>query len=212
MNILKLFIILSAVFLFLPTANCLAEQPAQDEFLHKLESKSEKIQSISSHFTQKSYISLFQDTMESKGKFAFLRPDNLRWEYSSPFVSGFLLKGHEGLKWDEATSKTSAFSTETSPEMAIISEQILAWTTMNISWLNSMYIIKVSQYRPAIMELTPRSAAAKDFLNLIKIFFSMDSSHLKSIELHAPDGDYTKIDFSDVKINERLEKEIFERR
>lgn len=212
MKKLKRFILLGTLIFLMSAATSFANSAKQDNFLKKLESNSGKTQSISSNFTQESYISLFQDTMESKGKFTFSKPDNLRWEYSSPFVSGFLLKGSTGLKWDEAANTPSAFSTGTSPEMEIISEQILAWTTMNITWLSSMYTIKIIQYNPVIMELTPKSLAAKDFLSLIKIFFSADSTHLKSIELHEPGDDYTKINFSDVRINEQLAEGIFEKR
>lgn len=147
--------------------------------------------------------------MEAKGKFCFARPDNLRWEYTAPFVSGFLLKGQNGLKWDGTSKGSSRFDTETSPEMAIISEQILAWTTMDIPWLQSLYSIKVTNYSPAVMELTPKSSKTKQFLNLIRIFFAHGETHLESIELHEPGGDYTKIIFSNVLLNQKLDQDIF---
>ncbi|WP_027723075.1 LolA family protein [Maridesulfovibrio zosterae] len=204
------------LFLFIMTmlmaSAALADVSKQQQFLLSLESGSKNIHSISSNFTQKSYISLFADTMESKGKFTFSKPDNLRWEYSSPFVSGFLLKGSTGLKWDEAAAEPTPFSTQTSPEMAVISQQILAWTTMNMTWLSSTYSIKMINYSPPVMELSPKSKTAKSFLSLIKIFFSPDSRYLQGIELHEPDGDYTKIKFSDVIINGNIATEIFEKR
>ncbi|CCO23428.1 LolA family protein [Maridesulfovibrio hydrothermalis] len=212
MTSLKYYLLfLCMLAIALPSSEGLAESNRQDLFLQSLEAKSEKINSIASNFTQQSYISLFEDTISSKGKFTFSRPDNLRWEYTAPFVSGFLLKGKTGLRWDAAGDKATPFSTDNSPEMAVISEQILAWTTMNISWLDSVYTIKVTNYSPAVMELTPRSALAKDFLSLIKIFFSPDATHLQGIELHVPGGDYTKINFSDIEINGVLPDGIFEK-
>lgn len=181
----------------------------QNDFLEELQSKSQSITSISCEFTQQSHIALFADVIESKGKFSFARPDNLRWEYTEPFVSGFLLKGQDGLKWDGAAKNSTGFNTETSPEMAILSEQILAWTTMNIPWLQSLYDIKVTNFAPAVMELTPKSSKTKQFLSLIRIFFAPEATHLNSIELYEPSDDYTKIIFFNVQLNQKLAQETF---
>ncbi|NDV26731.1 outer membrane lipoprotein carrier protein LolA [Desulfovibrio sp. JC010] len=207
MAALKQSILLAFLLLILSAGNVFADKQA--DFLKKLQAQSQSITTISSDFTQQSHIKLFADVMESKGRFFFARPENLRWEYTTPFVSGFLLKGQTGLKWDGTDKKASLFNTETSPEMAIISEQIMAWTTMNIPWLQSLYSIKVTKYSPAVMELTPKSGKTRQFLNLIRIYFAPEASHLKSIELHEPGGDYTKIIFSNVHLNQNLAQEIF---
>lgn len=197
--------------LFCTTPAC-AGQTTQELFLTGLKEKAEEVNSISSDFIQQSVISLFQDKVESKGHFTFARPDNLRWEYSEPFVSGFLIRSGRGLRWDEASTDPAPFNTSSAPEMSIISEQILAWTTMNMDWLESRYRIKVTDYDPAVMELVPRSEAAAKFMSLIRIFFSSDATHLQAIELHEPGGDYTRIDFENVKINSPLREDIFEKR
>ncbi|WP_319776891.1 outer membrane lipoprotein carrier protein LolA [Maridesulfovibrio sp.] len=200
-------ILIALLMLLLSAGSVLADKQA--EFLKDLQTSSQSISSISSEFSQQSHIALFADNVESKGKFYFTRPDNLRWEYSAPFVSGFLLKGQQGLKWDGTAKEPTEFSTETSPEMAVITEQILAWTTMNIPWLQSLYNIKVTNFSPAVMELTPKSSKARQFLNLIRIFFSPQATHLESIELHEPGGDYTKITFSNVQLNQKIPQDIF---
>ncbi|NDV23250.1 outer membrane lipoprotein carrier protein LolA [Desulfovibrio sp. JC022] len=207
MAIVKKTILLFFMLFAASASNAPADKQA--DFLKDLQTRSQSISSISSDFTQQSHIALFADTIESNGKFCFARPDNLRWEYTQPFVSGFLLKGQKGLKWDEAAEKPAPFSTETSPEMAIISEQILAWTTMNIPWLQSLYTIKVTNFSPAVMELTPKSSKAKQFLSLIRIFFSPEATHLEGIELHEPGGDYTKITFSNVLLNQKIAQKTF---
>ncbi|WP_419784206.1 LolA family protein [Maridesulfovibrio sp.] len=207
MAALRKAVFIAFVLLGLSCGNVLADKQA--DFLKALQDRSKSITSISSEFTQQSHIALFSEAVESKGQFYFARPDNLRWEYSSPFVSGFLLKGEKGMKWDGATDKPTKFNTETSPEMAIISEQILAWTTMNIQWIEKMYRLKVTDYSPAVMELTPRSSKAGEFLKLIRIYFAPQATHLQSIELHEPGGDYTKILFSNVRLNQKLPQNIF---
>ena len=207
MATLRKALLITLLLLGISCGNVLADKQA--DFLKDLQDRSKSISSISSEFTQQSHIALFAEAVESTGKFYFARPDNLRWEYQSPFISGFLLKGENGLKWDGATDQTTEFNTETSPEMAIISEQILAWTTMNIPWIEKIYTLKITDYSPAVMELTPRSSKTREFMNLIRIYFAPQATHLKSIELHEPGGDYTKIIFSNVKLNQKLPQNTF---
>ncbi|WP_432737372.1 LolA family protein [Maridesulfovibrio sp. FT414] len=204
--------IVKKLFLFVLLLIASAESAYADkqaDFLKNLQDRAQSIYAISSEFSQQSHVSLFADTMNSRGNFYFARPDNLRWEYTEPFVSGFLLNGHQGLKWDAATEEPTPVNTATSPEMTIISEQILAWTTMDITWLQSLYSIKVTDYSPAAMELTPKSDKTRQFINLIRIFFAPGADHLKGIEMHSPDGDYTKIIFSNVQLNKELPQDIF---
>ncbi len=209
--ILHIFL-LAGLSVILTSAEIFADTNRQDSFLAQLSEKAKSVESISSDFVQQSFISLFKDKVESKGHFTFSRPDNLRWEYSAPFASGFLIKGSKGLRWDEAAENPTPFNIDNAPDMAIISEQILAWTTMDIDWLKSRYDITITSYRPAVMELKPKSEKAAELMNLIKIFFSDDASHLKAIELHEPGDDYTRIDFRNVKINSSLPAGIFERK
>ncbi len=203
-------LLLCIAFVHILCIPALAQQKyKQDKITLALEANSEKIITISSEFTQQSYISLFEDTIISKGKFAFAKPNYLRWEYLKPFASGFIIKGENGLRWDESDKNSTTFNIKTSPEMEIVSQQILAWTTMNMAWLKSVYNISITSDSPIVMELTPKSTATREFLNQIIVFFSNDKSHLTALELHEPCGDYTRIEFSKVLINTNLPPKTF---
>jgi outer membrane lipoprotein-sorting protein len=167
------------------------------------------IRTISSSFTQEKHLALFDEVMVSKGDFAFQRPSSLRWEYTEPFRSGFLLKDGAGKEWDEASGTVRPFTVASSPTMSMVAEQIMAWTTFDIPWLQSRYEITQCGAAPVVLELRPKSETAREFLERIVVTFSADRTTVSELELHETDGDYTVIRFTGVRINAALPQTIF---
>lgn len=121
--------LLAALFLVLPFMAGTNVSHAAD-FLMDLKAKAEKVTSIQSRFTQEKHLSMFDEVLISEGSFAFQRPSSLRWEYTTPFKAGFLLTGNTGIEWDEAAQTKREFSLKSSPIMAMVAQQIMAWTTL----------------------------------------------------------------------------------
>lgn len=182
---------------------------ANDAILSELQARAGTIQSISSSFTQEKHLSMFDEVMLSHGTFAFQRPSSLRWEYTSPFKTGFLLKEGAGTEWDEASGTERPFTTKSSPAMSMVASQIMAWTTFDIPWLRTRYDIKQLQADPTVLELYPKSAVAKEFLTHLVVTFSEDQSTVSVLELHETDGDFTRIRFTDTSINTPLPDTTF---
>lgn len=180
-----------------------ASQPV-NELLVELKSKAEGIQSVASDFTQEKHLAMFDEVLVSEGRFAFEKPGSLRWEYTTPFRAGFLLKDGKGKEWDEATKTERDFTLNSSPAMSMVAKQIMAWTTFDIDWLNSRYEIRQITTSPVALELKPRSEMAKDFLTHLVVSFTPDNRAIRSLELHETDGDFTRISFTTPSLNSDL--------
>jgi len=187
---------------------CWASQ-ANDKLLFDLKTKASEIRNIASDFTQEKHLAIFDEVLVSQGHFAFEKPGSLRWEYTSPFRAGFLLKDGKGKEWDEATATTRDFSLNTSPAMSMVAKQIMAWTTFDIEWLKSRYKIRQLTASPIALELKPRSEIAKEFLAHLVVSFTSDNRAISSLELHEIDGDFTKISFTTPALNSELAQETF---
>lgn len=196
-----LFIIL---FLLLSTPSW-----SSDHMLMGLQNKAVKITSIASDFSQEKHLSLFDEVLISNGTFAFKRPSSLRWEYTSPFKNGFLLKGDSGIEWDEASNSERPFTLKSAPAMSMVATQIMAWTTFDIPWLKERYEIKQLKDNPLTLELRPRSEIAKEFLAHLIVMFSADSHTVSTIELQETDGDFTRIIFKNTQINTTIPDTTF---
>lgn len=185
---------------------CLVQ--ANDSILTGLHAMAEKTHSISSSFTQEKHLAMFNEQLVSKGYFAFSRPSSLRWEYNQPFHSGFVIRDNEGMEWDEASGVRS-FTLDSSPAMAMIARQIMAWTTFDIDWLNSRYDISLISASPLTIQLRPKSDVTREFLEHLTVSFSPDSATISSLELHETDGDFTRISFTGQRLNLTLPEDTF---
>lgn len=182
---------------------------ANDATLAELRSRAEAIRTITSSFVQEKHLSLFDEVMVSEGRFAFERPASLRWEYTAPFKNGFLLVNDKGIEWDEASSAHRPFTTQSSPAMAMVAAQIMAWTTFDTPWLESRYEITQRQADPVILELQPKSQVAKEFLTNLIVTFSENKRTVSELELHETGGDFTRIRFTETVVNAPLPETTF---
>lgn len=206
---MRLFFTLLCVALpLLAWANQPAGEPSQQLMLD-LQRKAELITSISSDFTQEKHLEMFEEVLVSTGHFAFQKPANLRWEYTEPFRSGFLLSGETGTEWDEASNKERNFTLESAPAMSMVANQIMAWTTFDIDWLEKHYTITQTGTSPVTLELRPRGDMARQFLSHLTVGFAPDRNTIELLELHETDGDFTRISFNNPTINSALDETTF---
>ena len=187
----------------------LAGQAPTDAVLAELKAKAGTIQSIESRFTQEKHLEMFDEILISTGCFAFRRPASLRWEYDTPFRTGFLLHGSSGIEWDEASGEQRDFTLETSPAMAMVARQIIAWTTFDIPWLRKRYAITLASNAPLTLVLRPLSTKAKEFISHIQVVFTPDKATIDTLDLVEPGGDYTHISFDAPQINAPLPDTAF---
>jgi hypothetical protein len=59
------------------------------------------------------------------------------------------------------------------------------------------------------LKLYPKSSKEKKYLHYIRIVFAADASHVQMVEIHEPDGDFTRIRFSKMTINGPLPDSLF---
>ena len=174
-----------------------------------LERQAVGVRTLASDFVQEKHLAMFKTVLVSKGRFNFQKPDLLRWELTSPVVSGFVLNGDQGRRWHERTGRTESFSISREPVMKLVSEQLFAWARADFSWLRKEYRISVLAESPAALRLEPRTAAGAGFLHHLLITFSADGRYLRSVELHEKDGDFTRISFVNTRVNAPLPADLF---
>lgn len=183
-----------------------------DRILERLQHLSSGIETLSSDFIQEKYLAVFKDVMRSSGRFYFRKPDALRWELTKPVATGFILKGNEGRRWHEKTGRSAknseSFDINREPAMKIVAQQLLAWTRADFDRLRKEYRIAVISEKPVVLRLEPLFETG-GFLDHLRISFVEDGRHVKSVELHEKDGDYTRIRFENTLINQPLADGLF---
>lgn len=196
---------LGLAFLFILFFNSFATA----DILKTLAEKAPQVQTIACTFTQETHMALFDEVVTSHGNFFFKRPQTLRWEYTAPFKSGFIITNGAGKEWDEATGKTRSFTVEQSPQIAIIAKEITTWIHFSLPLLQKQYDIEVDPQRSDHLRLHPKSKLTQKFIAHLDFFFSKDFLAVRQVEIHSPDGDFTRLFFKDHQLNTSLPDNIF---
>jgi outer membrane lipoprotein-sorting protein len=179
-----------------------------DEVLGRLNELANGVETLSSDFSQEKYLSVFRDVLPAKGRFYYQKPDQLRWEMTDPIVSGFVLNGQTGRRWQKAGSRGERFDIAREPVMKIVADQLLAWTRADFDSLRRDYRITLAGEAPVRLRLAPKGAAS-GFLDHLAIIFAKDGRHVRQVEVHEKGGDYTRITFHDTIVNGPLADELF---
>ena len=62
---------------------------------------------------------------------------------------------------------------------------------------------------PVVLKLVPISASEKKYIDHIKLEFSSTDNHVRIVEIHETDGDFTQIKFFNTGINIPIKEDIF---
>lgn len=183
--------------------------PVSSALLSRLEQSAGGVKSLSSDFIQEKHLSMFKTVLTSKGRFYYSRPDQLRWELTSPVASGFVLKGDKGRRWNERSGRSDSFVISQEPVMKLVSEQLFAWAKADFVWLRKEYRINVLEESPVVLRLEPLSSATAGFLSHLLISFSPDGRYVRTVEIREKDGDFTRIRFVNTAVNKTLPTDLF---
>lgn len=176
--------------------------------MNRLQGIGSSIKTLSSDFSQEKYLSVFQEMLPASGRFYYRKPDQLRWELTSPVTSGFVLKGNQGRRWSQADDAGDRFDISREPVMKIVAEQLLAWTRADFDRLRTEYDMTLLQEFPVTLRLDPKGGAER-FLDHLQIIFSESGGHVQQVEVHEKGGDFTRIIFHGTAINRPVADELF---
>ena len=197
----------AALALALAAAGPLRAAAPQDEVLARLARNAAGIDTVQGRVTQEKRLEMFQDTVVSKGRFAYRRPDRLRWELTEPVVTGFTITGAAGRRWHGLTGKTEAFTLESDPMMRVVAGQILASVRADFSPLQKEYRISVASESPVTLQLEP--LLPNPFVERVTVTFSKGAGHVESVVVHEKGGDRTTFSFTGVEVNRPLPDDTF---
>ena len=168
------------------------------------------IKTLAGAFRQERRLAMLARPSVSTGRFYCMKPDKLRWELINPEPSGFLVNGDQAKQWKGKEGPSDAFETRQNPLIKLIVDQIFAWTTADLAWLEQRYVINVVQDDPIILKLVPRSSKEKKYIDHLRISFEAGTNYVHVVNILEKGGDSTRIEFSDLVINGQLRQGLFD--
>jgi len=191
--------VLLAGLLFVVAAGPLHAAGTTDEVLARLAGAAVGIETAQGRLRQEKRLEMFKDTVVSKGKFAYRRPDQLRWELTEPVATGFAITGPTGRRWHGLSGKTEPFTLANDPMMRVVASQILASVRADFTPLLKEYRISVATESPVTLVLEP--LVANPFVERVTVTFSKGAAHVESVAVREKGGDQTTFSFTDVEVN-----------
>lgn len=206
MHILK-----TLIFLFSVVAigqNTPLSEPEMKNFTQGVAIEAKNLESLSSDFVQTKYIQLMQESAVSSGKLFYKAPNVLKWEYSSPYNYMILFKENQLFINDNGDKSVTSLRSNKLFEKLVS----LISGSVNGKLLADQENFDISFFRngeKVSAVIIPRDQSLKQMFSEIILIFGKDH-RLNSVQLMEEEGDYTQIDFKNIKLNQQLNKAIFE--
>jgi len=177
-------------------------------FKSRLEAMSKKVNTIESDFIQEKNLSVLTNKIISKGHFLYKKENNIRWEYSQPYRYLIIISNNRiFIKEDQNQKQYDMQSNKMFQEMnKFISGCIQGDILKNDQEFNIAYFEDDQNY---FVTLMPRAESMRKMLNEVQIWFNKSDLTVSRIKMLESGGDYTRIDFTNKKLNTDISVEKF---
>lgn len=165
------------------------------------------IENLSSDFTQTKHIQLMEKNSVSTGKLFYKSPNVLKWEYKSPYNYILVFKENKLYINDNGDKSTSNLKSNKLFEKLIA----LISGSLNGRLLADPDNFDVTYYKSGKLisaVIVPKDLALKEMFSEIILVFNQKNL-VDSVQLMEEEGDYTKIEFKNIKMNMNLDDSVF---
>jgi outer membrane lipoprotein-sorting protein len=196
---MKIFYVIAATVLALAVfaADAAALQPVADPqpILQDLQRKMSSLGSVYFELTQERHLKLFTEPLTSEGVMLIERPDEIRWETTSPYQSILLGDKKSVAQFEFDDGKWEKLKLGFPQMLQRVMDQMSLMNQGKLDALTGDYTISVSTNRETILTLVPKDENARSVLASIEVKMAADFSATREVVMHEPNGDFTRILF-----------------
>lgn len=177
-------------------------------FKAKLESLSARVNTIESDFVQEKNLSILTDKIISKGYFCYRKENNIRWEYRHPYPYLIIISQNKIFIKDDSNQKQ--YELQNNKMFQEMNRFISGCIQGDI--LKNEKDYRVSYFeneRSYFVSLVPIAEKMRQMLNEVQIWFNRDDLTVNRIVMQESGGDYTRIDFTNKRLNTEIPDERF---
>ena len=197
-------IILSLIFSLCTALTAVAQTEAIDE----ISKASQAVESVQADFTQTKRLKMLNDAMVSKGRMWCTQPNRLRWEYTTPYASLFILNDNKVLFKNSKRSNTLNANRHKR-----IREMIRIMIPSNLgkvlSQKKDFHATAETTSNQHILTLVPQKKELKQMFARIVLYYDRKQAVVTQIEMFEKNGDSTTIQLSSIKKNIVINPSVF---
>ena len=164
------------------------------------------VTSVKAAFVQEKHMKILARPLVSEGTLLFQGPDSLRWEYQRPIQSILLLHNGKTRRFIQKDGNLIEDASASLQSMQVVVEEITLWLNGRFDE-NPAFEARLEPGRQIVM--IPRDKGFARLINRIEIILSDRPAVIKSVMIYENEDSYTKLDFKDVTLNQKLDDHIF---
>ena len=142
----------------------------------------------------------------SKGILLFQAPDSLRWEYQQPVQSVLLLHNGKTRRFVQKNGSLVEDASANLQSMQVVVQEITQWLNGRFDD-NPMFTARLEPGRKIVM--VPREESFARLIQRIEVLLSDRPAVIKSVTIFESEDSFTKLDFKDVILNQKLDDALF---
>jgi outer membrane lipoprotein-sorting protein len=191
---LQLLVLLSAL------AASLARADTQS-VLQDLQQKMASVKSVYLEFSQERVMKLFSDPLKSEGVMLIERPDRIRWETTSPYQSILLGDQKSVAQFEFNDSKWEKLKLGFPQLLQRVMQQMALMNQGKLDAMMTDYTITVATGTETVLTMVPKDVNVREMLASLEVHLPPDLSTTKEVVMNEPNGDLTRLTFSNEKRN-----------
>lgn len=166
-----------------------------------------ELSSIQADFHQVRKMSLLSDVVESSGILVFAQPERIRLEYQKPFFHLVVIDGDQ--IWLKDEKKTHRIPMRQQPALKKMNQMIMDCLQGTVLTNPDFEVSAYQNARSYALELIPRERSQAMGWEKILMILDKESGHLHRLKLVDEGGDYTQMDFTNIRRNQPVDDSHF---
>lgn len=212
--LLNRFSLLIALVLFcaFQVNNTLAQTPLEsakaEQVLQQFGRAAAEMSSIQCRFTQTKSAKLLKEKMISEGRMLYRQPAELRWEYTKPNDFVFVVKNDRVTVSSEG--KVRKFGGQRAKAFKQMTQMILG--TITGQFFNDTRSFTTEVYEAGknyTVHLLPQNKELKKLFVRFVLELTPALNMATAVEMYEKNGDVTRIEFSEVLLNQAIDEKEF---
>lgn len=180
----------------------------QKTMIEKVEATAATIKSLKCDFVQEKTLSLLNDKLTSKGQMSFRRPNQLCWEYLSPYTYTFILNDTKVmLKSSHSKEVLDVRSSQLFQEITRI--MMNSVTGKCLSDKSSFAVTMYKSNDEWIAKLLPQKKNMKQMFTTIMLHINPKEGIVNKVVMTEKTGDSTVIQLKNITKNGKIDDKVF---
>ena len=171
-----------------------------------LKSAAGTVTSVRAGFTQEKHMKILVRPLVSEGILLFQGPDSLRWEYKHPVQSILLLHNGNTRRFVQKGGSLVEDASANLQSMQVVVQEITQWLKGRFDD-NPAFAARLEPGRKIVM--VPREESFARLIQRIEVLLSDRPAVIKSVMIFESEDSFTKLDFKDVILNQKLDDALF---